>query len=258
MDAGQARIERRHVPRAWLRAVLPLDLKNGWPLLPEVVLWALNLQAGDLLTVEETPGLASYRFQSYLGQLESLGEGLVQPWPYIESMLRQPMAAVGPSGTLLLPENAAALLDVQRGALILRADLTSWHASHLFELKRTASPPSAPEIWVEREHTLPILFRDRVTLPAEVLWLLGLPNGGRLACETSLGEARYEAVSPAEALGTRSWVDLPPHGDLVLPASLRALLADPAFRCKEARLTAHLSGFRITLLADPGFDDFLR
>lgn len=118
MIAGRGLIERRHRPRAQLGAALPLEFENGSPVIPETALWALNLQEGDLLTVE-SDGSGIF-FQSYLCQLEFLLDVCAEPWPYIEPVLRKPMAAVGPNGTLRLPAEAAALLKPQEGPLVLR------------------------------------------------------------------------------------------------------------------------------------------
>jgi len=136
MIAGRGLIERRHRPRAQLDAPLPLAIENGAPVLPEAVLWALNLQEGDLLTVEsEGSGIL---FHSYLCQLEFLLDVCAEPWPFIEPVLRKPMAAVGPNGTLRLPEAAAALLKPQEGTPVLR-QLTL--PAGMFKLQGTAGPP---------------------------------------------------------------------------------------------------------------------
>jgi hypothetical protein len=136
MIAGRGLIERRHRPRAQLDAPLPLAIENGAPVLPETVLWALNLQEGDLLTVEsEDSGIF---FHSYLCQLEFLLDVCAEPWPFVEPVLRKPMAAVGPNGTLRLPE-AAALLKPQEGTLVLRQLILP---AGMFELQRTAGAPS--------------------------------------------------------------------------------------------------------------------
>jgi hypothetical protein len=132
MIAGRGLIERRHRPRAQLDSALPLAIENGSPVLPETVLWALNLQEGDLLTVEETGDSRILLFQSYLGNLEFLLDVCVEPWPCLEPILRKPMAAVGPKGTLLLPAGAAALVKPQGGPLVLRQ--VRWPLD-LFELQ---------------------------------------------------------------------------------------------------------------------------
>jgi hypothetical protein len=134
MIAGRGLIERRHRPRAQLDAALPLEFENGFPVIPGTALWALNLQEGDLLTVEveSCGGPGIFRFQSYLGNLEFLLDVCAEPWPYIEPLLREPMAAVGPRGTLLLPEEVAALLKPQEGPLVLRQ--VRWPLD-LFELR---------------------------------------------------------------------------------------------------------------------------
>ncbi len=138
--AGQRLIERRHCPRGLLDAALTLEIENGLPVLPEIVLWALNLQEGDLLTVEERDG-SRFCFQSYLCELEFLLDTCYVPWPYVEPVLRKSMAAVGPNGTLLLPDEAEALWRPQEGSLILRQLILP---AGMFTLRRTAEPPSSP------------------------------------------------------------------------------------------------------------------
>ncbi len=67
-----AGIERRHLPRGRLYAAIPLSIENGSPILPEIVLWTLALEEGDLLTVSPDLMPGSFHFQSYLTELESI------------------------------------------------------------------------------------------------------------------------------------------------------------------------------------------
>lgn len=101
-------------------SALLLTIEDGAPVLPETVLWALNLQEGDLLTVERSEDPRVLELQSYLCRLESLLDLCFEPWPYIEPVLRKSMAAVGPKGRLLLPAEAKDLSMPQEGSLVLR------------------------------------------------------------------------------------------------------------------------------------------
>ena len=234
MIAGTGLIERRHRPRAELYATVPLDVVDGAPVLPEVVLWALSLAKGDLLLARRSDVSRSFGFQSYLYNLEIVLDAMCQPWPSIEPMLLQPMAAIGPKGRLRLPDEAAALAAPPAGVLVLRA---SGKDADLFELEVKSKTPDRPFLRVRKEYTLPIVSGDRVILPADVLWLLGLPEGGRLACKTALHQADFEPASEVESLGDRTWIDLEPDGTLPLPASLRRILAEVSIPYDTARMT---------------------
>ena len=137
---GRRLIEKSHHPRALLDSVLPLAIENGSPVLPEIALWALNLQEGDLLmVVREDPGV--FALQSYLCHLEWILDSCYEPWRFIELALRKPMGAVGPRGLLLLPDEAKAPLTSQKGPLFLRQLILP---TGLFKLQRTAEPPGSP------------------------------------------------------------------------------------------------------------------
>jgi hypothetical protein len=140
--AGRRLIERRHCPRIKLEGALLLARENGLPVLPEAALWALNLQEGDLLTVEEGEGPRIF-LESYLCQLEVVLDTWYEPWRFLELVFEKPMAAVGPNGTLLLPEAAETLLRSQEGVLVLRQLLLP---KGRFELRREAEPPRSPAV----------------------------------------------------------------------------------------------------------------
>ncbi len=247
MVAGKGLIERSHRPRASLFALLALEVENGLPVLPDLVLWSLALSEGDLLTVRQGFGGQSHHFQSYLANLELVLDLVSQPWPYIEPMLRLPMAVIGARGTLLLPEEEGASAVRKPGAVVLRTDRGT---DDLFTLQMDAEPPSSPFLFVVKEYTLPILSRDRVVLPEEALWLLGLQGGARLACKASLSQAEFEPASRAKSLKGLSWIDVEPDGTLPLPATLRRVLVEESIPYTNVQLKLTPSGFRIQLQID--------
>jgi hypothetical protein len=247
--AGTGLVERWHRPRAELFADVPVEIEDGAPVLPELVLWACNLSEGDLLPVWRSDVSRSCRFESYLDNLETALDMIGgRPWSYAEQWLRQPMATVGPRGRLLLPVEAEALLTAPgEGVLVLRA---SRHLEDLFELAVEPKAPNPPVLSVEKRYKLPIVSGDRVILPPEALWVLGLPAGGRFACATSLNQADLEPASRVESLGDRIWIDLEPDGTLLLPPSVRKLLAEPSIRYERAQLTLSPSRLRLVLWSD--------
>src|SRR5882724_5887706 len=103
-------------------ATLPLvTAKDGSPILLPLVCWAFSLNEGDLLAVSPEVDLAgSWRFLSYGERVWNAADGCLHPWPYIEQLLRLPLAAVEPKGLLRLPEEAEALLG---GPLQLRVEV---------------------------------------------------------------------------------------------------------------------------------------
>jgi len=248
--------ERRHVPRGRLYAAIPLQIESGLPVLPELVLWALSLDEGDLLTVSADLLTGSYLFQSYLAALEGILASVGGPWTYIEPLLRLPMAAVGCKHTLLLPEEAAALVEHEESALVLHATGEDHHGPGSFVLRVEERPPDFPVLSVTKQYTLPILSDFRVILPAEVLWLTGLRGGGRLACETFLGEAHYEPAAQVGHLGERFWVELEPDGLLTLPEPLSKLAGEALYR--QVLLSVAAPCFQVRLWDDWQDEDALQ
>jgi hypothetical protein len=203
----------------WLRATLPLPAaKDGSHLLPGVVRWAYSLNEGDLLAV--SPGLmdSSCRFESYARSLRNAAEECLDPRPWIEELLRLPLAAVGPRGALRLPEEAQAVLA--GGKVLLRAESElPWHFE--FHLERVARRRSPSKLSLVMAYLLPVLPGLQAMLPQDVVWALGLAAGDRLACQEHLGEARFEPWERAEPPKGRSVVELGPGGLLPLPDSWR-------------------------------------
>jgi hypothetical protein len=105
-----------------LYATLPaLIARDGSPILPDFLLWAFSLNEGDLLAVSpEVVPAGAWRFLSYGERARSAADSCLHPWPHAEELLRLPMAAVGPSGALRLPEEAQAL---RGGSVLLRVEV---------------------------------------------------------------------------------------------------------------------------------------
>jgi hypothetical protein len=247
-------VERHHRPRARLRAAVPVQIENDLPVLPELVLWALALDEGDLLTVE--PDHGGFRFRSYLADLGSILESIGDPWTYLKPMLRLPMAVVGPQHILLLPEEAAELVEHQGGSLVLYADGREHAGSDSFVLQVKEQPPSPLILSVKKEYTLSILPGSRVILPDEALWLTGLRGGGRLACKAALGIADFEPAAQVGHLEGRFWVDLEPDGTLLLPESLRNDAENKPYDC--VLLTINSPRFQLRLWVEWGAEGALQ
>ena len=191
--------------------------EDGSIRLPDIILWAFYLNEGDLLTVsrweDETP---RYTFQSYGKWLWINAEGMTHPWFYNEQMLRLPMAAVGPRGTLLLPDEAA--LALRPGdSLLLVAASEPWDG---FTLERAGKRRIFQKLCVHADYVVPVEEGAKLRLPEEVRWVLRLAEGDPLACETSMATADFEPFPPAEPSKDRSVVELGPGGILSLPESL--------------------------------------
>src|SRR5258708_25061378 len=112
--------ENRPVNR--LRAKLPLmAAEDGSPVLPRFVRWTFSLNEGDLLAVSpEASAADAWCFLSYGERVWSAGDGCLHPWPYIEELLRLPMAAMEPHGVIRLPDEA---LELRAGSALLRVEV---------------------------------------------------------------------------------------------------------------------------------------
>jgi hypothetical protein len=149
-----------------MRMVTVLEPGEGGALiLPGVVRWGLGLNEGDLLAVEKLKG--RLRFHGYAGRLRRLHEAVRHPWPFVEELLRRPMAAVGPAGALTMPEEIAERL---RDGAVLRA-WVDW-GQRGFTLERPEAGRSSPKLWARARYTLPLEPGGRVRLPADALWAL--------------------------------------------------------------------------------------
>src|SRR6185295_6167129 len=197
---------------------LVVAAEDGSLLLPKVILWAFRLNEGDLLTVsrEEGEGFRC-RFRSYGAAVWTITDGIGCSWPFLEKLLRLPMAVVGPQGALLLPEEAALLASTPRVSL-LRVPPRPGDGFTLepVDERRMVSPRPC----LEALYTLPVESGSQIRLPQDVLWVLGLGEGDRLACKTSLGTADFEPWAKLETLKGRTVVELGPGGTLSLPQSL--------------------------------------
>ncbi|MBW8875935.1 MAG: hypothetical protein JF614_13295 [Acidobacteria bacterium] len=228
-----------------LRATLPvIAAEDGSPVLPGFILWAFALNEGDLLAVEPGPDPdRSCRFRSYAERVWSAQEGFAHPWPWVEELLRQRMAAVGPRGALRLPEEARARLAC--GQVLLRAESHAWRDS--FTLEPVGGRRLDPELLLQAGYLLPVLPGFQVMLPEDLLWMLDLEKGDRLACKPGLATADFEPCELKKPPEGWHGVELGPGGLLSLPDSLRvpsALKANAQVRL-EVTLSPQAT-FRVT------------
>ncbi len=206
-----------------LSADLPLEIVDGAPVLPGLLLWALSLNAGDLLIASPSRGgdQAEWSFASYREIVIGCAQSCSHPWPFVEEVLLfGALAAVGVQGEIRLPGEAAALVRPGR-PVRLRAAADSWRRQ-LALSAREEEPRRPAELFVEAEYRLPVEPGLRVTLPEEALWALGLAAGERLVAEALLADVRFaaSAASLPGSSGKRLEVDLEPGGILALPDSL--------------------------------------
>jgi hypothetical protein len=194
--------------------------ESGALVLPKVILWAFGLNEGDLLTVTREPGETfRCRFQSYGTWLWISAEGMSHPWPFIEKMLRRPMAAVGRGGTLRLPEEAAPLARPGDVLLLVAPELGDGFLVEPAAGRRISSP----QLYLEALYVLPVEDGCLIRLPQDVLWVLGLAEGDLLVFTAFLGTADFEPFAQGEPLKGRSLAELRSGGALLLP---RPLLQD--------------------------------
>ncbi|MBW8874028.1 MAG: hypothetical protein JF614_03625 [Acidobacteria bacterium] len=213
------RFSPAHNPVNRLRATLPvITAEDGSPVLPGFILWAFSLNEGDLLAVSPGPDpVGSCRFLSYAERVWSAKEECSHPWPHVEELLRQRMAAVGPRGALRLPEEAQALLA--GGQVLLRAESHAWRGS--FTLEPVGGRRLDPELFLEAGYLLPVLPGFQVMLPADLLWVLDIDKGDQLACKQSLATADFEPCELKKPPEGWQVVELGRGGLLALPESLR-------------------------------------
>lgn len=142
--------------------------EGGVLILPGLARWALGLNEGDLLAVEEQGWHGGrMRFHVYAGRLWGLHEAVSHPWPYVEELLRLPMAAVGPAGALSLPEPLAERMG---GPAVLSAWVEP--GGRGFSLEPREGGRVRRELWAQARYRLPVGPDLRVRLPADALWAL--------------------------------------------------------------------------------------
>lgn len=200
-------------------ATLPLiAAEDGSPVLLPFHRWAFSLNEGDLLAV--SPGVEaenSWRFLSYGERAWRAADACARPWPYIEELLRRPLAAVGAKGVLRLPEEAETL---RSGPVMLHAEVKAH--TRAFTLQPQDDRRIDMDWLLEAHYELPILPGFQVMLPDDLLWILDLGKGDQLAYETQMIVAKYvpwELRAPPEGL---SLSELGPGGLLALPDALRS------------------------------------
>lgn len=189
--------------------------ENGSPIVPKVILWAFRLNEGDLLAVSrEEAETFRCRFRSYSRAIWTIATSIRHPWPFIEPLLRLPMAALGSHGKLFLPDEAAALALPAGESLLLVIEPVPGEG---FTLEPAAGRRPSFKLFLEAKYALPVESGSRVSLPEDVLWVLGLEEGDLLACKTSLATVDLEPYTQLEPLAGRSLAALGPGGTLSLP-----------------------------------------
>jgi hypothetical protein len=232
-----------------LSADLPLEIVDGSPVLPALLLWALSLNAGDLLIASPSRAdRTAWTFASYREIVIGCAQACSHPWPFVEeALLHGALAAVGAQGEIRLPEEAAAL--VHSGPPVrLRAEADPLRRQLVLSAgEEDQSRPA--ELFIEAEYRLPVEPGPRVTLPAEALWALGLAAGERLVAEALLADVRFaaSAASPPGSHGRSLAVDLEPGGILALPDSLRVeTVLRPQAQVRLVITVSPRPSFRIT------------
>lgn len=233
-----------------MRARLVVFMTQGASiLLPDLVLWAFQLNEGDLLTVarEESDSFRC-RFRSYQAALRTMADwGNAVQWRFIEEMLRLPMAAVGPFGSLLLPDEAATLWTALGNPLLLCIEAEP--VERWFTLEPSTQRRTSTGIFLEARYELPVENGSRVSLPEDVLWVLGLEEGDLLACKTSLGDADFEPLTQIEPLRGRTLVTMGAGGVLPLPEPLLRGLR-PGWRMRLTVTFSPEPAFRLSYSVD--------
>jgi hypothetical protein len=203
------------------RSELPLTVgADGSLRLPEVILWAFGLQEGDLLPVcQDALDGGRYFFKDHIQAVRTIAQAartipqaLGHPWPYIEELLRLPMASLDSFGTLLLPENASSLHGLPGEVRRLVVEPRSCQGSFSLE---PAERAFAPRLCLEITYVLPA-EKEHIRLPADLSSIARL-EGTLLACETRLGLVDLEVAGSSESLGNRTLVSVGPKGLLALP-----------------------------------------
>ncbi len=240
-----------------LTADIPLEIMDGAPVLPELIRWALSLNEGDLLIASPSRGFerSDWNFASYLDRVSFILEAIRHPWPFLESdVFHGSMAAVGPGGALVLPDEAAGLVRPGE-TLYLRAE------HRLGELTLVSRRPSQElalgpfhfaGLAVEARYKVPIDSDLRVTLPKEALWALGLSPGDRLAGKAFLGEVAFGPPWQGLDYGSKLELELEPDGTLLLPESLRIITESlPRAQALLIATVSQRPSFQITQWVDP-------
>jgi hypothetical protein len=195
------------------RSELPVRIGEDCSLriLP-VILWAFRLNEGDLLTVERVEP-RRYRFESYTGAVRGIVGMIGHPWPYIEKLLEVPMAAVGPRGEILLPQEANGLAGAPGEQL--RLIVEPGPAQNGFILEPAQKESISAKLLLEVRYVLSVV-EGYIRVPEDLLSILGLAEGSALAYKTSLAMVDFAAPGQSDSLIGRDLTVLGPGGMLLL------------------------------------------
>jgi hypothetical protein len=211
-----------------LFADLPLEIADGRITLPELILWAIGLNEGDLLIVAPSRGFehGDWKFTKYLDQVNSIVRMVRNPWAFFESdVFHGYMGAVGPGGTLVLPDDAGTLVRPGEPVRLETEERTNFFTLTSRMPRPESSDPffRYPSFFVSAKYKVPLAPDLRVTFPPEALWALAFSPGARLAGRSWF--AQVEAgVTWREAGGKSIELELEPGGTLRLPESMRIIL----------------------------------
>jgi hypothetical protein len=235
---------------------MPLEIVDGRIVLPELILWARALNEGDLLIAVPSRSFESedWKITKYLDQVSSIVRMVRNPWTFFESdVFHGYMGAMGPGGTLVLPDEAGTLVRPGESVRLQTDDRTE-----SFTLSSRMPRPESfdrfspfPSFFLEARYKVPLAPDLRVTFPEEALWALALSPGDHLAGKSSFATVDAGTFLQEPGCGKSIELELEPGGTLRLPESMRIILHDKPEG--NALLTLKLSpqpGFQITQWVD--------
>lgn len=226
---------------------------DGAVSLPGPVLWAFSLNEGDLVAAELAEGeISRLRFRSYSRRMCSAMESCDEPWPFVEEILRLPLATVGPAGTLDLTSLGSRNPFQPSEPLLLRAE--AGHGEPWFTLERTAGGV-ALDLEAHALYRLRVEAGFQVLVPKDALWALCLSEGSAVTCKTMLNTLEGWIVTEDRPPGEFR-LEIGPGGTLPLPETLREYSGlQPG---SGIRFEVHLSGPSGRFRLAPDLSDFER
>lgn len=191
------------------------DLKPELPnevQLPWVVRWALSLNEGDLLAVsrDDSSGHSRFRFRSFRRRARTAWECCAEPWPFVEELLRLPLAAIEAAGSLKLD-------GFEPGELLALAAQVG-HEEPWFTLERAGGCQPSAEPVAFAQYRLAVESGFKVRLPADALFALSLMPGSSVGYSIALWVLEGW---PAGERASSDRLEIGDGGVLPLPPKLR-------------------------------------